>query len=41
MRALPPRLPAGGGVLEEARDLVARADMARNLCKARRGAHLS
>ena len=29
VRALPPRLPAGGGVLEESRDLVARSDMAR------------
>ena len=28
VRALPPRLPTGGGVLEESRDRVARSDMA-------------
>ena len=28
VRALPPRLPTGGGVLEESLDLVARSDMA-------------
>ena len=35
VRALPPRLPTGGGVLEESLDLVARSDMA--LCARRKG----
>ena len=33
VRALPPRLPAGGGVLEESRDRVARSDMAHSCVK--------
>ena len=37
VRARPPRLPAGGGVLEESRDLVALSDMARNCAKREEG----